>query len=253
MRAMESRVENVQFGSEITRFIQSDSIFSDHMQQLTHLLCLKRDLYLYIAGQQYSNVRQFFTRVCCYSEHLLKLEQSLKAYWLSNLTCQSGRLLVFFYSEIYQYYFQANEIAQKLKKSDSVSTQALPFSINDINTTTVHLSIDFISQKGEIRSHSSNAPEFFGYSKLDFGFITNTKALIPYPINLAHDSLIEEFTSRPQTRFYCKYDECWALNKRGDLLPIFKSQSVSAVGLKDIQVECFLSLNERYQQSRVAI
>lgn len=127
------------------------------------------------------------------------------------------------------------------------------FNLNEISKSIVHLSIDFIRQKGQIIDYSSNAPEFFGYAKNDFNFIDSVTNLIPEPISKIHENLIDQFNSTKKSKFYCNIGECLAINKSGELLPINKSFSLNNVKMSDLQVECFISLNQYYAQNKIVI
>lgn len=177
----------------------------------------------------------------------------LRTQWEHNKTSLNNKFLVFFFAEIYQYYYQANEFQQaQLKKENQLNLSSC-LNLDEINKTISHLTVDFINSRGTIARYSSNAPEFFGYSKQDFALIQNVAALIPSPICGSHPDLIQAFKTTKVSKYYCNTDQCIALNQEGDIRPINKCFSVNCVNMTDLLMECFISLNPHYDINQVAI
>lgn len=218
------------------------------------LLRSKRAIYELILNQQGIGARAFYKRVLKFAELRLVCERYFLQQLKEDNNILNNKFLVLFYAEIVQNILQAHN--QTLKKSreqlGAIKNQNESIDFNLVNQSVVHLTVSFMENTGRILAYSPNAPAFFGYAREDFRFTGNVKNLMPHPYSLVHDLFVDRLVQQKKTRFMCGVDETLVQDKDGYCRIVNKclyiNYSTSHNALP--QIECFLSENQRFQDSK---
>jgi hypothetical protein len=104
----------------------------------------------------------------------------------------------------------------------------------------IYLVVGFGMQKGKIWKYSTAAPEFFGYEEQEFVFLNSVQNLIPLPVVRYHDSMVENFLSRGQSRYFRNIQRKFALSKQGYLKPMHMFYDINFLIEEDFTFIAFI-------------
>lgn len=220
-----SIIINNELHVQIKSFIEVCSFRELAHRKIQELISLKHQLYDKLHKELYPSIRAFYDELFSLAHLLQKTEVFLNENLANHAYTFEENLQIYFYSEIYQHFYKAEQIVKK-----AFTDRLNSFRANNAYMINFQEGQDYAritaalgDSIGQILSYTEAAPQFFDYTEKEFSMLRSINELVPYPMRTHHDQIMQHFIdSAFKQKFLSNKRQSLAMSFRGFLVPIQK-------------------------------